>query len=329
MYRTRVIITLVSVSVLNSYWPGEARAPSVTFNKCCPKDKLVDEEELVCIPAAAEPSMESTDEWLPKGAIVGSRGQHTAMGRLISSVPFHQVNKFIREVKSHDNDSVLKQQISPFIDNLAWHNCQVRCSMSGNSRTAMVTYYTTRLSRYNARYLMEELCSYDMKRAVFWDETYEEKPPFRISSGMGDLIIQEDGRDKSYPSESYCADRASVNNSHIVIYCPCFKKACLLKCCPKGQFLNMNTSRCHSNIPGLVDYKLVFYDQRLRPLPADKEPNYYYFHRLPFCTQVGRSLLNPYDTSSWAHFFMQRDGSLILVDNLTATVVNCAIHFQE
>ncbi|CAG2063981.1 unnamed protein product [Timema podura] len=83
----------------------------------------------------------------------------------------------------------------------------------------------------------------------------------------------------------------------------------------------MNTSRCHSNIAGLVDYKLVFYDKRLRPLPADKEPNYYYFHRLPFCTQVGRSLLNPYDTSSWAHFFMQRDGSLILVDNLTATKV--------
>nr|CAD7259868.1 unnamed protein product [Timema shepardi] len=169
MYRTLVTITLVSVSVLNSYWPGEARAPSVTFNKCCPKNKLVDEEELVCIPAAAEPSTASTDEWLPKGAIVGSRGQHTAMGR------------------------------------------------------------------YNARYLTEELCSYDMKRAVFWDGTYEEKPPFRISAGTGDLRIQEDGRDKSYPFESYCADRASVNNSHIVIYCPCFKKACLLKCCPKEE----------------------------------------------------------------------------------------------
>nr|CAD7400189.1 unnamed protein product [Timema cristinae] len=50
-----------------------------------------------------------------------------------------RVNKFIREVKSHDNDSVLKQQTSPFIDNPAWHNCQVRCSMSGNSRTADVT----------------------------------------------------------------------------------------------------------------------------------------------------------------------------------------------
>nr|CAD7572288.1 unnamed protein product [Timema californicum] len=41
------------------------------------------------------------------------------------------------EVKSHDYDSVLKQQITPFADNLAWRNCQDRCSESGNSRTAM------------------------------------------------------------------------------------------------------------------------------------------------------------------------------------------------
>nr|CAD7260834.1 unnamed protein product [Timema shepardi] len=43
---------------------------------------------------------------------------------------------FIREVKSHDNDSVLKQQISPVADILAWRNCQVGSSESGNSRTA-------------------------------------------------------------------------------------------------------------------------------------------------------------------------------------------------
>nr|CAD7432943.1 unnamed protein product [Timema monikensis] len=42
------------------------------------------------------------------------------------------VNKFIREVKSHDNDSVLKQQIRPFPDDLAWHNCQGGYSESGN-----------------------------------------------------------------------------------------------------------------------------------------------------------------------------------------------------
>nr|CAD7392581.1 unnamed protein product [Timema cristinae] len=58
--------------------------------------------------------------------------------RLISSVPFHQVNKFIREVKSHDNDSVLKQQISPFIDNLAWHNCQVPDGGSTALKAVMV-----------------------------------------------------------------------------------------------------------------------------------------------------------------------------------------------
>nr|CAD7198034.1 unnamed protein product [Timema douglasi] len=46
------------------------------------------------------------------------------------------VYKFIREVKSHDNYSVLKQLISPVADNLVWHNCQVRSSESGNSRTA-------------------------------------------------------------------------------------------------------------------------------------------------------------------------------------------------
>nr|CAD7408764.1 unnamed protein product [Timema poppensis] len=51
---------------------------------------------------------------------------------------FSMVNKFIREVKSHANDSVLKQQISPFADNLAWRNCQGRCSESGNSRTAIL-----------------------------------------------------------------------------------------------------------------------------------------------------------------------------------------------
>nr|CAD7574265.1 unnamed protein product [Timema californicum] len=43
--------------------------------------------------------------------------------------------KFIHEVKSHDNDSVLKQQISPVADILAWRNCQVGSSESGNSRT--------------------------------------------------------------------------------------------------------------------------------------------------------------------------------------------------
>nr|CAD7203274.1 unnamed protein product [Timema douglasi] len=48
------------------------------------------------------------------------------------------VYKFIREVKSHDNDSVLKQQISPFADILAWRNCQVGSSESGNSRTVNV-----------------------------------------------------------------------------------------------------------------------------------------------------------------------------------------------
>nr|CAD7433478.1 unnamed protein product [Timema monikensis] len=48
------------------------------------------------------------------------------------------VFNFIREVKSRDNDSVLKQQISPFTDNLAWHNCQGRCSASGNSRKAIL-----------------------------------------------------------------------------------------------------------------------------------------------------------------------------------------------
>nr|CAD7575508.1 unnamed protein product [Timema californicum] len=32
--------------------------------------------------------------------------------------------EFIREVKSHDNDSILKQQISPVADILAWRNCQ-------------------------------------------------------------------------------------------------------------------------------------------------------------------------------------------------------------
>nr|CAD7264580.1 unnamed protein product [Timema shepardi] len=34
------------------------------------------------------------------------------------------------------HDSVLKQQISPVADSLAWRNCQDRCSESGNSRTA-------------------------------------------------------------------------------------------------------------------------------------------------------------------------------------------------
>nr|CAD7576424.1 unnamed protein product [Timema californicum] len=49
--------------------------------------------------------------------------------------------KFIREVKSHDNDLVLKQQISPVADNLAWHNCQDRCSESGNIRTAIFSLF--------------------------------------------------------------------------------------------------------------------------------------------------------------------------------------------
>nr|CAD7262143.1 unnamed protein product [Timema shepardi] len=53
-----------------------------------------------------------------------------------SAGSFHLVYKFIHEVKSHDNDSVLKQQISPFADILAWRNCQVGSSESGNSRTA-------------------------------------------------------------------------------------------------------------------------------------------------------------------------------------------------
>nr|CAD7408809.1 unnamed protein product [Timema poppensis] len=62
---------------------------------------------------------------------------------LYENGPFHSssgrcrhVYKFIREVKSHDNDSVLKQQISPVADNLVWHNCRVRSSESGNSRMA-------------------------------------------------------------------------------------------------------------------------------------------------------------------------------------------------
>nr|CAD7202123.1 unnamed protein product [Timema douglasi] len=53
--------------------------------------------------------------------------------------PVSPVYKFIREVKSHDNDSVLKQQISPFADIVAWRNCQVGSSESGNSRTADCT----------------------------------------------------------------------------------------------------------------------------------------------------------------------------------------------
>nr|CAD7258503.1 unnamed protein product [Timema shepardi] len=46
--------------------------------------------------------------------------------------------KFIHEVKSHDNDSILKQQISPVADILAWRNCQVGSSESGNSRNGFL-----------------------------------------------------------------------------------------------------------------------------------------------------------------------------------------------
>nr|CAD7260766.1 unnamed protein product [Timema shepardi] len=57
-----------------------------------------------------------------------------------NSYAFYGVYKFIREVKSHDNDSVLKQQISPFADILAWRNCQVGSSESGNSRKASINH---------------------------------------------------------------------------------------------------------------------------------------------------------------------------------------------
>nr|CAD7257189.1 unnamed protein product [Timema shepardi] len=78
-----------------------------------------------------------------------------------SGQPIIQVNKFIREVKSHDNDSVLKQQISPFADNLAWRNCQARCSESGNSLTAIHTSPTPLMSNKHT------YSEYDVKNQTF------------------------------------------------------------------------------------------------------------------------------------------------------------------
>nr|CAD7200981.1 unnamed protein product [Timema douglasi] len=74
--------------------------------------------------------------WTRPGSSEGYLAWWLLGKRPVSSLS--QVNKFIREVKSHANDSVLKQQISPFADNLAWRNCHGRCSESGNSRTAIL-----------------------------------------------------------------------------------------------------------------------------------------------------------------------------------------------
>uniref|UniRef100_A0A7R9H2W2 [histone H3]-trimethyl-L-lysine(4) demethylase n=1 Tax=Timema poppense TaxID=170557 RepID=A0A7R9H2W2_TIMPO len=77
------------------------------------------------------------------------------------------VNKFIREVKSHDYDSVLKQQISPFADNLAWRNCQGRCSESGNSRTAwaLSTSGNSRMAEYSGELVMDGLETYTVEQS--------------------------------------------------------------------------------------------------------------------------------------------------------------------
>nr|CAD7257576.1 unnamed protein product [Timema shepardi] len=68
--------------------------------------------------------------------------------------------KFIHEVKSHDNDSVLKQQISPVTYILSWRKCQVGSSESGNSRTVLEDHMIQR-SWY---YFRQQLAAYVLGR---------------------------------------------------------------------------------------------------------------------------------------------------------------------
>nr|CAD7256182.1 unnamed protein product [Timema shepardi] len=98
--------------------------------KFCNEEINVAEEGFVMSPGYPIYYVNKDDcYWLLK-ASPGQRVQVTLLDMSLRSY------KFIREVKSHDNDSVLKQQISPVADILAWRNCQVGSSESGNSRTA-------------------------------------------------------------------------------------------------------------------------------------------------------------------------------------------------
>nr|CAD7401485.1 unnamed protein product [Timema poppensis] len=56
------------------------------------------------------------------------------------------VLNFIHEFKKHKSDSVLKQKISPFSDDVAWRFCQGGYSESGNSRSALFQVTVTDIS---------------------------------------------------------------------------------------------------------------------------------------------------------------------------------------
>lgn len=60
----------------------------------------------------------------------------------------------------------------------------------------------------------------------------------------GSLLINENGRNRTLPSDSYCADRLLFNFSYVrvIFVCSCSYMKCIRKCCHERMILSSNTA---------------------------------------------------------------------------------------